>query len=139
MSDSVEVKILHSIGRYVTGQIVDVSEAEAKQLCRKIQFHDGNAVVETHRAIRLDELKKQEAQAKAEATNIVETPVDAGFEAHLAMLKSANEEIAKKPQAEQPGAGLANQVIAAQEADAKEDSLHPPVSAPVIPGKSKGK
>jgi hypothetical protein len=98
----VKVKILKHVGTYAPEQIVDVSEAEAEQLCAVSYTMYDKQKIENRRAIKMAELEElQKAPLDMEKLsqgelaayglkNIVETPKDEAFDHRVEQLKKSS-------------------------------------------------
>jgi hypothetical protein len=125
----VKVKLLRHVGEWAPGDVAEVSEALAKELCAVRTINDGPVPTKYSKAVRLDEVEKGEKLVLTKAQiakmtqheltqlgkkNIVATPVDGAFEAQLAKMKK----VAEKAMSEGKPSRILPQGM---KAEAKED------------------
>ena len=136
----VKVKVLKYVGEFIPGQVIEVSEGYAKQLCKVSKVQDGERLVDNVRAMLLEEAEKLEVAEIADVSkmtaadmarlglkNIVETPVDPELKANMAAGKdtiTGLEKAKAKPGPKGKGKG--------QKA---EEPPAPPAEPPVEPPK----
>lgn len=99
----VRVMVLAHVGPHKPGQIVEVTAEQAKYMCEPRKKNDGHGVVSYQVAMKHSEWEALQKAPKSKTgltqgemtelgmKNVVETPKDPAFEAHLARLAKANQ------------------------------------------------
>jgi hypothetical protein len=99
----VKVRILGFVGKWIPGEEIEVSEAQAEELCRETSYNDGHGIQKRRKAMYLNEaisfdhreidLSKisQHELTMLGRKNIVETPKDPELEAKFEKFSQVNE------------------------------------------------
>lgn len=87
--EKVLVKIVNHVGQYEPGTIVQVSEEEARILCRVVKRNAGAGEIQEYQNAMLveDWEEIQKAVPVTGGTTVIETPKDPVFEAKLAAIR----------------------------------------------------